>query len=460
MIQVVGLGPGRSDYLLPIAKKAIEEADVIIGYHYYFQFIEDYIREGTDCIGKELSEEETRADIAIEKALEGNRVVVIGSGDAGIYAMASIVYEKVARSGEDIAVETIPGISAFIAAGSKLGAVLGHDFCCISLSDLMTPWKTIQKRIEAAAWGDFVTSIYNPKSKKRYWQINKLKSIFLEHRNPKTPVAICKQLGRDEEHIHLTTLADLDIELIDMFSLVVIGNSQTFRHHNKLITPRGYLNRKPHTGSEIQEASFQEIIAQLEPNKYPEDFFWAAIRCIHTSGDFEYIKYLTTSEGAIAHWHEYLLQGGTIVTDVTMVQAGITQAFTRQYGNKVVCLLNDEEALALAGRENLTRSQAGIKLAAQRYPQALFVIGNAPTALIEIADQVKEGILQPAGIVGAPVGFVNVVESKERLKLLSTPHAIIEGQRGGSNFAAALVNAAFSLQEAKAYVGKVHQRER
>lgn len=456
MIQVVGLGPGRSDYLLPIAKKAIEEADVIIGYHYYFQFIEDYIREGTDCIGKELSEEETRADIAIEKALEGNRVVVIGSGDAGIYAMASIVYEKVARSGEDIAVETIPGISAFIAAGSKLGAVLGHDFCCISLSDLMTPWKTIQKRIEAAAWGDFVTSIYNPKSKKRYWQINKLKSIFLEHRNPKTPVAICKQLGRQEEQIILTTLAELDIELIDMFSLVVIGNSQTFRHNNKLITPRGYLNRKPHTGSEIQEASFQEIIAQLEPNKYPEDFLWAAIRCIHTSGDFEYLKYLTTSEGAIAQWHEYLLQGGTIVTDVTMVQAGITKAFTRQYGNKVVCLLNEEEALALAGRENLTRSQAGIKLAAARYPQALFVIGNAPTALIEIADQVREGILQPAGIVGAPVGFVNVVESKERLKLISTPHAIIEGQRGGSNFAAALVNAAFSLQEAKAYIGKVH----
>ncbi|WP_181885256.1 precorrin-3B C(17)-methyltransferase [Pontibacter diazotrophicus] len=460
MIQVVGLGPGRTDYLLPIARKAIEEAEVIIGYHYYFQFIEDYIQEGTECIGKELSEEETRADIAIEKALEGNRVVVIGSGDAGIYAMASIVYEKVAQSEDDIEVETIPGISAFVAAGSKLGAVLGHDFCCISLSDLMTPWKTIQKRIEAAAWGDFVTSIYNPKSKKRYWQINKLKSVFLEHRNPKTPVAICKQLGRAEENITLTTLADLDIELIDMFSLVVIGNSQTFRHKNNLITPRGYLNRKPHTGSEIQQASFQEILAQLEVNKYPQDFLWAAVRCIHTSGDFDYIHHLTTSANAIAGWHEYLLGGGTIVTDVTMVQAGITKAFTSKYGNKVVCLLNDEETLALAERENLTRSQAGIKLAAQRHPGALFVIGNAPTALIEIADQTKEGTIKPAGIVGAPVGFVNVVESKERLKLLSTPYALIEGQRGGSNFAAAIVNAAFTLNEAKAYVGEVIQTEK
>jgi precorrin-3B C17-methyltransferase len=452
MIQVVGLGPGRTDYLLPIAKQAIEEADVIIGYHYYFQFIEDFIREGAVCIGKELSEEETRADIAIEKALEGNRVVVIGSGDAGIYAMASIVYEKIARSGIDIEVETIPGISAFVAAGSKLGAVLGHDFCCISLSDLMTPWKTIQKRIEAAAWGDFVTSIYNPKSKKRYWQINKLKSVFLEHRDPSTPVAICKQLGRKEEHIILTTLAELDIELVDMFSLVVIGNSQTFRHKNHLITPRGYLNRKPHTGSEIQQASFREIIAQLEVKKYREDFLWAAIRCIHTSGDFDYINYLTSSEQAISRWHEYLLNGGTIVTDVTMVQAGITKAFTNKYGNEVVCLLNDEEALALAEKENLTRSQAGIKLAAQRYPEALFVIGNAPTALIEIADQAKEGTIRPAGIVGAPVGFVNVVESKERLRTLATPFALIEEQRGGSNFAAAIVNAAFTLNEAKEYI--------
>ena len=453
MIQVVGLGPGRTDYLLPVAKKAIEEADVIIGYHYYFQFIQDFIREGTNCIGKELSEEEKRADIAIEKALEGHKVVVIGSGDAGIYAMASIVYEKVARSGLEIAVETIPGISAFIAAGSKLGAVLGHDFCCISLSDLMTPWKTIQKRIEAAAWGDFVTSVYNPKSQKRYWQINKLKAIFLEHRHPNTPVAICKQLGREEEQVILTTLAELDIELVDMFSLVVIGNSQTFRHKDKLITPRGYLNRKPHTGSEIQEASFREIISRLEVDKYSRDFLWTAIRCIHTAGDLDYINYLTTSDMAIAKWHEYLLQGGTIVTDVSMVQAGITKAYTRQYGSEVICLLNDEEALALAERENLTRSQAGIRLAAQRYPEALFVIGNAPTALIEIADQVKEGRLQPAGIVGAPVGFINVVESKERLKLLSIPHAIIEGQRGGSNFAAAIVNAAFSLQEAKIYLG-------
>jgi precorrin-3B C17-methyltransferase len=451
MIKVVGIGPGDKDYILPIAQKAIQEADVIIGYHYYFQFITDLIREDALCIGKELSEEEKRAEIAIEKAIEGNNVVVIGSGDAGIYSMASIVYQKVAQSGEDFEVETIPGISAFVAAGSKLGAVLGHDFCCISLSDLMTPWKTIQKRIEAAAFGDFVTSIYNPKSVKRYWQLAKLKSIFLTHRDPGTPVAICYQLGRPEEKITLTTLIDLNIDEVDMFSLVVIGNSQTFKYKNHLITPRGYLDRKPQSGPEIQQASFKEIIDHLDVSQFPKDFLWAAIRCIHTSGDMDYLNYLSTSQNAISIWHDYLVNGGTIVTDVTMVQAGITKAFTAQYSNQVICLLNAEETLELSKKENLTRSQAGIRLAAQQYPDALFVIGNAPTALIEIADQVKLGVITPAGIIGAPVGFINVIESKERLKTLSIPYALIEEKRGGSNFAAAIVNAAFTLNESGDY---------
>jgi precorrin isomerase len=135
-----------------------------------------------------------------------------------------------------------------------------------------------------------------------------------------------------------------------------------------------------------------------------------------------------------------------------MVAAGITKAFTEKYGNQVICLLNDPETLALAEKEKLTRSQAGVKLAAQRYPDALFVIGNAPTALIEIADQTREGLITPAGIIGVPVGFVNVVESKERLRVLPVPYALIEEKRGGSNFAAALVNAAFTLHEIKDYL--------
>ncbi|WP_103071776.1 precorrin-3B C(17)-methyltransferase [Aquimarina sediminis] len=450
MIKVVGLGPGHSDYIIPMATQAISEATVVIGYHYYFQFIQHLVHSDALCIGKELSEEEKRAEIAIQHALEGERVVVIGSGDASIYAMASIVYQKVAEQHLDIPVETVPGISAFITAGSKLGAILGHDFCCISLSDLMTPWTTIQKRIHAAAMGDFVTGLYNPRSKKRYWQLQTLKNIYLQYRPAATPVAICKQLGRVEEDIKITTLGDLDVNDVDMFCVVLIGNSQTFRYKNHLITPRGYLNRKPETGVEIQQASFAEILNAIPQNTLPKDTLWAAIRCIHTSGDFEYINYVQASQNAITMWHDYLKKGGTIVTDVTMVAAGITKAYTTQYNNEVVCLLNDKETLQLAKDEGLTRSQAGIKLAAKKYPQALFVIGNAPTALIEIADQIQEGTLSPTGVIGAPVGFINVIESKERLKTIEhIPYALITEKRGGSNFAAAIVNAAFTLDEAK-----------
>ncbi|PKV53153.1 precorrin-8X methylmutase [Aquimarina sp. MAR_2010_214] len=450
MIKVVGLGPGHSNYIIPMATQAISEASVIIGYHYYFQFIQHLVRPDALCIGKELSEEEKRAEIAIQHALEGEHVVVIGSGDASIYAMASIVYQKVAEQELDIPVETVPGISAFITAGSKLGAVLGHDFCCISLSDLMTPWTTIEKRIHAAAMGDFVTGLYNPKSKKRYWQLGALKNIYLKYRPKTTPVAICKQLGREEEEIKITTLEDLNVDEVDMFCVVLIGNSQTFRYKDHLITPRGYLNRKPETGLEIQQASFREILDNIPQNTLEKGELWAAIRCIHTSGDFEYINYLETSKHAIATWHDYLINGGTIVTDVTMVAAGITKAYTAKYGNQVICLLNDKESLQLAEKEGLTRTQAGIKRAAKKYPNALFVIGNAPTALIEIADQIQAGILSPTGVIGAPVGFINVIESKERLKTISyIPYALITEKRGGSNFAAAIVNAAFTLEEAK-----------
>ena len=448
MIKVVGLGPGHKDYIIPMATEAISEATVIIGYHYYFQFIEHLIHPDAVCIGKELSEEEKRAEIAIEYAQRGDDVVVIGSGDASIYAMASIVYQKVAEQDLDLDVETVPGISAFITAGSKLGAILGHDFCCISLSDLMTPWTTIEKRIKAAAEGDFVTGLYNPKSKKRYWQLQTLKDIYLKYRSESTPVAICKQLGRSEEHITLTTLGELNVEYVDMFSVVLIGNSQTFRYNKNLITPRGYLNRKPETGQEIQDASFKEIIENIPPNNFDSDQLWAAIRCVHTSGDFEYFKYLETSQNAISKWNDYLKNGGVIVTDVTMVKSGITRAFTNKYDNQVVCLLNEPETLELATREGLTRSQAGIKRAAEQYSDALFVIGNAPTALIEIVDQVYAGKINPIGIVGAPVGFINVIESKERLKMMrNTPYALISERRGGSNFAAAIVNAAFTLED-------------
>src|SRR3954468_4218681 len=240
-LSVVGIGPGGQDYILPFAQQVLADADIVIGYSYYFQFIQHLLKPSCIAVGKELTEEEARAELAVNSCEPGKHVVVISSGDAGIYAMASLVYEYASkRTDKELDLQTVPGISAFIASAGKLGAPLGHDFCCISLSDLMTPWTTIEKRIFAAATGDFVTSLYNPRSKKRFWQLERFKEIFLAHRGPETPVAIIRQVTRPEEHITITTLQEFDTSQVDMFSLVMVGNSQTYQFKNFLVTPRGY----------------------------------------------------------------------------------------------------------------------------------------------------------------------------------------------------------------------------
>jgi precorrin-3B C17-methyltransferase len=446
-LSIVGIGPGGAEYILPMAQTVLTAADCVIGYSYYFQFIEHLLKQNCECIGKELTEEEARAMLAVNTCEKGKHVVVISSGDAGIYAMASLVYQYAStRPDKDIEMQTIPGISAFIASAGKLGAPLGHDFCCISLSDLMTPWTTIEKRIHAAATGDFVTSLYNPRSKKRFWQLDRLKDIFLLHRNPETPVAIVRQVTRPDEQITITSLQNLDTTLVDMFSLVMIGNSQTYRFKDFLVTPRGYLARKPHTGQEIQDESFRQIESGLKRHDFTAADKWAVIRCIHTTADFEYEDLYLSNKNAIENWNTYLQKGGTIVTDVTMVQSGITKEFIKKYNTQVMCYLNDETVPALAEKANITRSQAGIRIAIEKHPDALFVIGNAPTALFELCDQLIENKFNPAGIIGAPVGFVNVVESKLKLQSLTdTPYVIIKGKKGGSNVAASIVNAAYTI---------------
>ncbi len=453
-ITVAGLGPGDINYMLPVVKNALKKADVVIGYDYYFQFGQTLFKEDAELIAMPLGKEEARAHKAIEKAKEDKYVVVIGSGDASIYAMAAIVFEVVSKEDKnEIELETLPGVSAFLAAGSKLGAPLGHDFCCISLSDLMTPWNKIEQRITAAAMGDFVTSLYNPKSIKRHWQLGKLQKIYLEHRSPSTPVAIVRHVTRPEEEIKITTLGEFNPEDVDMFCLVMIGNSQTYRFNDYLVTPRGYLNRKPHTGKEIQQESFRIVTEHIKELPFSIADKWAITRVIHTTGILEDFNHYSASPQVIENWHTHLKNGGDIVTDVTMVKAGITKAFINEYGNQVHCLLNDEDVQELAKSENITRSQAGIRKAIEKYPNALYVVGNAPTALFEIVDQIRDNdSFKPAGVVGVPVGFVNVLEAKEQLsQTKNTDWVIIEGNRGGSNVAAAIVNAAFTLPEASSY---------
>ncbi|WP_347239282.1 precorrin-3B C(17)-methyltransferase [Phormidium sp. FACHB-1136] len=241
---LVGSGPGRLDQITPAAKQAIVRADAIIGYGLYIDQIRPLCRPGQIVEPWPITQERQRAERAIDLARWGLSVAVVSSGDCGIYGMAGLVFEQLRATGWDgqsPAVEVFPGISALQAAAAQVGAPLMHDFCAISLSDLLTPWEMIVKRLEAAAQADFVIALYNPKSKTRTHQIGTAQQILMAHRSPQTPVAVVKSVYRPDQEIHLTTLGDLLSAPIDMLTVVLIGNQSTRQHQDWLITPRGYL---------------------------------------------------------------------------------------------------------------------------------------------------------------------------------------------------------------------------
>ena len=239
-IFVAGIGPGCEEDITPAVRAAIALSDVVVGYKYYFAFIRELVKEGGECIDSGMRRERERASLAFEYAEQGKTVCVVSSGDAGIYGMAPLIWEMKRERNAETEIEVLPGISAFQKAAALLGAPIGHDFCVISLSDLLTPWEKIEQRIRAAATADFITAVYNPKSEGRYWQLYRLKEIFLQERAANTPVGFVRQAGRADEEVKLTTLDDFDPEQVDMFTVVLIGNSQSYLWRDKFITPRGY----------------------------------------------------------------------------------------------------------------------------------------------------------------------------------------------------------------------------
>ena len=245
-IMLVGLGPGSHDYLTGRARDAIAEADTVIGYATYIRLVKDLL-DGKEVIKKAMTEELDRAIEAYDRAKLGKKVALISSGDAGVYGMAGPTFEVLFQAGwtpdAGIEVEIIPGASAINTCASLVGAPLTHDFCAISLSDLLTPWPTIARRLDAVAYSDFVVALYNPKSGRRTRQIQEAQRIFLRHRDPNTPVAIVKSAFRAKQRIEFTTLEKMIEADIGMLSTVLIGNSNTFVKHGLMITPRGYANK-------------------------------------------------------------------------------------------------------------------------------------------------------------------------------------------------------------------------
>ena len=437
-------------------REALQSADVVVGYQYYFQFIKPYVREDCECVDTGMKKERQRAEQAFELAEQGKTVVVISSGDAGIYGMTPLIYEMQRHhAATDIEVSSLPGISAFQKAASLLGAPIGHDLCIISLSDLMTPWEVIERRIKAAAIGDFVTAVYNPKSHGRYWQLYRLQELFLQERSAETPVGYVRQAGRDDEEIKITTLGAFDPEDVDMFTVVLIGNSQSYIADGHFITPRGYYREETNEGEKIGQnimiESFRTIAKELKRQDYPLDHKWALLHAIHTTADFDMENILYTDPGAVEALYNKVRTGAlkTIVTDVTMVTSGIRKGALQRLGVEAKCYLSDPRVAQLAEEKGITRTQAGIRLAVEEHPDALFAFGNAPTALMELCELIRKGKAHPAGIIAAPVGFVHVRESKHMVKpFREIPKIIVEGRKGGSNLAATLCNAILCFDDA------------
>jgi len=240
ILYVIGTGPGGLDHITPQAVKAIRESDIIVGYRPYLAQIAPLIREKI-VLSSGMTEEVARARAALESSKNGKKVSVISGGDAGIYGMAGLMLELAANSvDKTIRVEIIPGISALNACAARLGAPLMHDFAAISLSDRLTPWETIEDRLEAAARADFVIVLYNPKSRGRVRQIERARDIILKHRPGSTPVGVVRAATRENEETAITTLANMLTCGIDMQSTVIIGNSNTKRLGDRIVTPRGY----------------------------------------------------------------------------------------------------------------------------------------------------------------------------------------------------------------------------
>ena len=261
---VVGTGPGTPEWRIPEAEKMLRKATDWVGYGLYLDLISD-LHNGQQLHRFDLGQEEVRVRHALNLAAQGKTVALVSSGDPGIYAMATLVFEllesgssssagKFSTAGDSpaewqrIRVEATPGISALQAASARIGAPLGHDFCTISLSDLLTPWETIERRIRAAAEGDFVIAFYNPVSRRRTTQLAQAKEILLKHRPPETPVVLARNLGRDEEEVRVISLEKLDPTQVDMLTVVLVGSSQTRRlqlpnGEVRVYTPRGYADK-------------------------------------------------------------------------------------------------------------------------------------------------------------------------------------------------------------------------
>jgi len=455
-LYVVGLGPGSAGLLTPDAAAAIESADTVVGYHGYLDLIAPLLT-GKAVVGRDLGLEVERAGVALDLAERGQTVALVSSGDAGVYGMGGVAWELAAGRGSEVEIVLVPGVTAACSAAALLGAPLAHDWACISLSDLLTPWPAIVRRVEAAARVDLVLVVYNPASRTRTWQLKAVADLLLRFREPETPVGLVEnafRAGQDVDVIRLDALRD---RTVSMFTTVVVGNSRTFLTRGRMVTPRIYAAKSGAEdapgdpvntpGTAIMAESLAIIDRELGAEPADPEQRAVVRRMIHATADFDFAANARIGPGAVLAALRAFRAGAPVVTDVEMLRAGVRRDLAAPLGVLTLCAIDEPGTAALAGRDGLTRSASGIRrLAARAGDGAVVAIGNAPTALEETVRLVEQGGWRPACVIGIPVGFVGVEDAKRRLLGQSlVPFVTSLGRKGGTPVTAAVVNALLDL---------------
>lgn len=418
-LYVVGIGPGSKDLLTLRAYEVLKNADVVVGHKRYLNFIEDLVKGKTieSSMGKELE----RVKIAVELAKD-KKVCLVSGGDPCLYGIASLVEEYIISNDLKIDYEIVPGISALNAANSLLGCPVSNDHCVLSLSDELVEWSKIEHRLRLMLRCDVPLVIYNPSSRKRKKNLERALEIVLEERGD-VDIAIVKNAYRDEQKVYVKKVTEIDVNEVDMSTLLIISSSNRIVEEKKLLTPRGYslkyeLGAKTRKAKEIAAKSY-EILRKL----VPDDDLRSEIvrRAIMATGDLSY-KDILFFKGDPWVGVEAIERGAKIIVDVEMVKVGLRK--------------DAIAAINFAKSEEDTRASDGIKNLGKELEGAVVGIGNAPSA----AKALCEISYRPAFIVATPVGFVNASEAKEMVRDLDVPSITTVGTKGGSGVCAAIMN--------------------
>ncbi|MBE0515840.1 MAG: precorrin-3B C(17)-methyltransferase [Methanophagales archaeon] len=462
MLSVVGIGPGSLDLLTERARARISSADIIMGNERYIGLIREIIPSGAEVITGKMGTEVERAKRAVELGSRKN-VVVVSGGDPGIYGMAGLLIEVLGTSHTDAELEIIPGITAASVSAALLGAPLSNDFAVVSLSDLLVPWSEIEEKLEGLAKMEIVVVIYNPRSKTRTVQLEKAYELFMRFRDGRTVVGIVRNAEREGCEIEISTLEDLPdfYHRIDMSTTIIIGSSKTENLDGRMVTRRGYERRyeydrrggdtviQGHESSDYVEAGTRiwekskaivEDIVSKHSGSFSEHERRVAERVVFANADPSLLDLLVFTHNPVEKGIECIKEGKTIITDIEMVKAGING----RYRKKVKCFVNDPRTKELVEKENVTRTAAGIRLAKELIQDTIVVVGNSPSACLELLALIEQDI-KPALIVATPVGFVNAAEVKGKILSSGMPCIVVKGARGGTPSAVAIVNEIIDL---------------